>query len=142
MNKKVTLFFSFLLVTIVGFSQTEILTPNGELTSDEITHITFSDPSPRTRSIATARLPMLSSGAVSITFSLKGGDGGTGTWQNVFSSYTARGGEGGTVIFTMPITEENQGKLLTFYQGKHGESDTHGISASGGGGASTAIFRS
>ncbi|WP_417888384.1 choice-of-anchor Q domain-containing protein [Xanthomarina gelatinilytica] len=140
MKNKATLIFSFFLFTLLGFSQTETLTPNGELTSNEITYITFSDPNPRTRSKASATLPMLSSGAVSVTFTLKGGDGGTGTWENAFTSHTARGGEGGTVIFTMPITEENQGETLTFYQGKRGESDTHGVSASGGGGASTAIL--
>lgn len=140
MKNKVTLIFSFFLFTLLGFSQSETLTPNGELTSDELTYITFSDPNPRTRSLASATLPLLSSGATEVQFILKGGDGGAATWDGVFADLVADGGQGATVYFTLPITPDNEGRLITFYQGKHGESDSHDIVASGGGGGSTAVM--
>lgn len=139
MKNKATLIFSFFLFNLLGFSQTETLTPNGELTSNEITYITFSDPNPRTRSKASATLPLLSSGATEVQFILKGGDGGAATWDGVFADLVAEGGQGATVYFTLPITPDNEGQLVTFYQGKHGESYTHNKLASGGGGGSTGI---
>ncbi|MCF1420792.1 T9SS type A sorting domain-containing protein [Mangrovimonas futianensis] len=139
MKKKPTLIFSFFLFTLLGFSQTETLTPNGGLTSNDITYINFTDPNPRTRSLATAILPLLSSGATEVQFVLKGGDGGAATWDGAFVDLGADGGQGATLYFTLPITPENEGQLITFYQGKHGESYSHGLLASGGGGGSTGV---
>ncbi|KGL62448.1 hypothetical protein PHEL85_2242 [Polaribacter sp. Hel1_85] len=112
---------------------------NGSLTNTSTATIQFTNSSSETRSTATATLPMLSSGAVAVAFTLDGGDGGTATWDGLFTDLMAQGGEGGRVTFTLPITTVNQGQTITFYQGKRGESFTHSINASGGGGGSTAI---
>jgi len=84
-------------------------------------------------------LPTLEDGAVAVEFILKGGDGGRATWQGLVAQKIGRGGEGGTVRFTLPITSENAGDRLHFFIGSRGESDVHDVAASGGGGGATAI---
>ncbi|MDO3695668.1 BspA family leucine-rich repeat surface protein [Wenyingzhuangia sp. chi5] len=137
MKKTTYLFCILFYVCFVNHAQ---INNNGILTNPNQSYINFTNESSRVRSRASATIPMLSTGAVSITFTLRGGDGGTATWDGAFTDLVARGGEGGSLFFTMPITEENQGKTFTFYQGKRGESNSHSISASGGGGGSTALI--
>lgn len=135
--KKISL--SILLSICVFSAMAQINNNNGALTNTVLTDIQFSNPSSGTRSTATATLPLLSSGAVAVAFTLEGGDGGTATWDGLFTDLVAQGGEGGRVTFTLPITAANQGQLIVFFQGKRGESFSHPINASGGGGGSTAI---
>ncbi|MGM0945385.1 MAG: MBG domain-containing protein [Bacteroidota bacterium] len=138
---KSTLFFCFaFIIAQLSLAQVTTFSDNGTLTNTVQTAIEFDNASLNVRSTATATIPLLSTGASSITFTLKGGDGGTATWDGAFTDLTAQGGEGGTVTFTMPITPENEGKRITFYQGKHGGTEFHPIIASGGGGASTALL--
>jgi len=132
--KKVTLYLIFLLSFQFVISQ-----DNGVLDNFTLTPITFIDPSPRLSSVSVGTLPLLSSGVSAIEFILTGGDGGTATWDGIFTDLMAQGGVGGTVTFTLPITPENEGQQLFFHQGKRGESFSHPILASGGGGGSTAI---
>ncbi|TDK51130.1 PKD domain-containing protein, partial [Algoriphagus formosus] len=139
MTKSTVIFCLCFLIAQLSFAQVTTFLDNGTLTNTAQTAIEFDNASIRVRSTATATIPLRSTGAASITFTLKGGDGGTATWDGLFTDLVAQGGEGGTVTFTMPITSENEGKRITFYLGKHGENESHPIIASGGGGASTAI---
>ncbi|SDD76507.1 PKD repeat-containing protein, partial [Algoriphagus faecimaris] len=140
MTKSTAFFCLCFLIAQLSLAQVTTFSDNGTLTNTAQTAIVFDNASIRVRSTATATIPLLSTGAASITFTLKGGDGGTATWDGLFTDLVAQGGEGGTVTFTMPITSENEGKRITFYMGKHGENESHPIIASGGGGASTALL--
>ena len=95
----------------------------------------------RTRARITAQLPTRDDGIVGIEFIMKGGDGGTATWDGVFEDKIGYGGVGGTVRFTLPITADNEGDPIYFFLGTRGESGTHSLVANGGGGGATAIAR-
>jgi surface protein len=126
------------LLVVLSLSSIEAQ-PIIDLDNTSLAGIFFLSTDARTHSTRIARLPMLSSGAVAVYFNVKAGDGGTATWDGVFTDLIAQGGEGGKVSFTIPLTTENEGKFIKCYLGKTGESYSHPNLASGGGGGSSAI---
>ena len=139
MTTKATSLFAVLLFPAIALAQVTTNTDNGVLGNSSTTPISFTNGDPRVRSFATGTLPLISSGATHIEFTVKGGDGGTAVWDGLFVDLMGKGGQGGEVTFQIPITSLNQGQTFTFYQGKRGEGDIHDIVASGGGGGSSAI---
>ncbi|MCF8276317.1 MAG: T9SS type A sorting domain-containing protein [Flavobacteriales bacterium] len=134
-----TRLIAILLFPVLASAQITTELDNGVLSNSVTTPIEFSNGDPWVRSTATGTIPLLSTGATDIVFTVKGADGGTATWDGIFVDLMAKGGQGGTVTFQIPITVDNEGREFTFYQGKRGSSDIHDRIASGGGGASTAI---
>ncbi len=104
-------------------------------------------------------MPSKAQGITAIRFGLHGADGGTATFSDVGHSYKANGGGGGTVWFTVNLSEGMtlnkdypvSGNQTTYYPnkygmpffvtiGKNGESGSgYLVSSAGGGGGSTGM---
>ena len=131
--------FAFFFVSFHYSVQSQVNTQNQLLNQSVWTPIAFQNPSPRVRSVVNGKLPALSSGAITIEFRLKGGDGGTGTWDGLFVDKTAASGQGATVELRVSLSDYYNANI-TFYQGKAGESTTDKKIASGGGGGASGIL--